>query len=567
MSGAERVITFNGEIFNFQALRNDLEQRGHRFVSRSDTEVLLAGWHEWGEQLLPRLTGMFAFALWDPSRRELVVARDRFGEKPVFYAHGGTQLAFASSFTALERIAGTSFPLDRAALRLLFALRYVPEPWAIGHGARKLPPGHLLRFSEAGGLEVRRWYERPRVKAASSVEEAAHLVRAAVDAAVADRLVADVPIGAFLSGGIDSAIVAASMVRQSGSVRTFTIGFPDGPSYYEERPEAKAVADHLGTTHTEIALDVGCAHGVLDAVFSGLDEPFGDSSAVAAFLISREARRHVKVAISGDGADEVFGGYRKYQGELYAGVYARFPRALRDLIEGAAAAMPEGKQGPLLERLRRIKRFVASAGGDPDQRHAGWMRQLSEGELTELLGPGEGIPQVEEIVARLRAEHAGDDPINAALAIDVGLVLPGDMLVKVDRMSMANGLEVRCPFLDQRVVEAAFGLPGSMKLRRGAGKWILRQAFADRLPEAVFRRPKKGFEIPVAQWLTGPLRDRVRHATDPVRLKRQGVFAPEVPASWLAQLQDGRRDTSWMLWTLIAFQEWARQHRRPEAVD
>jgi asparagine synthase (glutamine-hydrolysing) len=562
------IITFNGEIFNFPQLRADLEERGHQFTSRSDTEVLLAGWREWGEGVLHRISGMFAFALWDPRTQELIIARDRFGEKPLFYWSECARLAFASTFSGLEIVAGRRFPLDPVALRLLFAMRYIPEPRTIGQNARKLPAGHLLRFSQ-GSVEVRRWYAGGDVAQAPiiRVPDAVTAMRDAVDAAVADRLVADVPVGAFLSGGIDSAIIAASMVHHGGIVRTFTIGFNDGPQYYEERPQARRVAEHLGTDHTEIVLDARSAHETLDQVFAGLDEPFGDSSAVAAFIISRAARCHVKVALSGDGADEVFGGYRKYQGELYAAFYAGLPRPFREgLIEPVLARMPEDKAGRILERLRRLKRFVSVAGGDSDQRHAGWLRQLSEHELAEFLGPRGEAPTVESIVMGLRSRHLGLDTISAALAIDIDLVLAGDMFVKVDRMSMANGLEVRCPFLDQRVVEAAFRLPGSMRLRPRAGKWILRQAFADRLPGEVFRRPKKGFEIPIAEWLRGPMLDRVRHATDPDRLRRQGLFAPHVPAAWLTQLQTKRRDTSWALWTLIAFQEWARTHDRPEAI-
>jgi asparagine synthase (glutamine-hydrolysing) len=566
MAGFGRVITFNGEIFNFRELRVELEQCGRRFVSNSDTEILLAGWDQWGKGLLSRLVGMFAFALWDPVARCLTVARDRFGEKPLFYWTSGTQLAFASDFLALEEMAGHRFAVDPDALRLFFSLRYIPEPWTIARQVRKLQPGHLLQFKR-DQVMVRRWYERPALSRQPGQPGSRAVLREAMDMAVADRQVADVPVGAFLSSGIDSAIVAATMARHRSSVRTFTIGFDGVPDYYEERPGAREIARHIGSEHTEIVVRADDMIKVVDGLFACLDEPFADSSAVASFIVAREARRHIKVALSGDGADEVFGGYRKYQGELYADLYRRVPLLLRrSVVEPTIALLPEGKQTPLLEVLRRLKRFVGFAGRDRAARHAGWAEQLSEADLDRLLVLPGGGPTAESIVAAIQQDHDGIDPINSLLATDVDLVLPGDMLVKVDRTSMANGLEVRCPFLDHRVVEAAFALPGTTKLKPGTGKVVLREIFADRLPPSVFKRPKKGFEIPLAEWLTGPLGDIVRRVTDPGHLKRQALFKPEMPSLWLQQLRSGKQDTSWQLWSLIAFQSWASIHNRPEAI-
>jgi asparagine synthase (glutamine-hydrolysing) len=567
MSAFGQIITFNGEIFNFQELRAELKRLGHRFTSNSDTEVLLAGWNEWSEGLLDRLVGMFAFALWNPSQQSLTIIRDRFGEKPLFYWSKGTRLAFASDFLALEKIAGQNFPINPDALRLFFSLRYVPEPLSIAHHVHKLPPGHLLRFT-GSRVTVERWYHRRHHEsgATTTLDGATDMLRAAMDSAVSDRLVSDVPIGAFLSSGIDSAIVAATMARHHPGIRTFTVGFEGVGDYYEERPGAREIARHIGADHTEIVIDAAESILVLERLFESLDEPFADSSAVASFIVAREARRHIKVALSGDGADEVFGGYRKYQGELYAHLYHWIPASIRrSVIEPLVATLPEGKHNQLLEKFRRLKRFIAVAGRDRAGRHAGWAEQLIAAELNQLLVSGGGLT-VENIVTEIQSKHHDTDAINGLLATDVDLVLPSDMLVKVDRTSMANGLEVRCPFLDQRVVEAAFSLPGSAKLKPGVGKWILRQAFMDRLPAAVFRNPKKGFEIPIADWLTGPLRNRVLWATDPAGLRRQGLFDPNVPRRWLELLGSGRQDTSWQLWSLIAFQSWATVHRRPEAL-
>ncbi|MGE0093979.1 MAG: asparagine synthase (glutamine-hydrolyzing) [Alphaproteobacteria bacterium] len=568
MSGHGLTITFNGEIYNYRQVRDELRALGHVFTTNSDTEVLLAGWRAWGADLLPRLSGMFALALWDAAKSELILARDRFGKKPLLYAHDGMQVGFSSELTALEAVEDRKRPLDHTALRLLFALRYVPDPWTIADGVRKLPAGHLVRVT-ASGVSVERWYNLPAHRLARFTDEtsACDALRVAFDTAVLDRTVADVPIGAFLSSGIDSALVVASLARQAGRPRTFTVGFPGASDYYEERPGAAAVARFLGTEHTEVDIGPDEARGALDAVIDGLDEPFADSSALPTYLLSKVTRQHVTVALSGDGADEVFGGYRKYQGELLAERYRAIPAPLRrGVIEPVAALLPEGKDNAVLERLRRLRRFVAHAGGTPAERQAGWARLLSEAELNSLLISHSVAPAVEILVAAARSDARETDPINEMLSAEIAIGLVGDMLVKVDRMSMANGLEVRCPFLDHRVVECAAAMPGMFKLTPGVGKRILRRAFADRLPEEIFRRPKKGFEMPIAAWLTGPLAERVRAAIDPGHLARQGLFRSELPTRWFGDLCAGRRDTSWQLWTMLVFQSWCEMRGRGGAL-
>ena len=568
MTGHGLTITFNGEIYNYRQVRDELRALGHSFTTNSDTEVLLAGWRTWGADLLPRLSGMFALAIWDAAKGEMVLARDCFGKKPLLYVHEGTRLIFSSELTALEAAEDRTRPLDHAALRLLFALRYIPDPWTIADGVRKLPAGHLARVTPSG-VSVERWYDLPAHRPARFTDEASACtaLRDAFDAAVLDRTVADVPIGAFLSSGIDSALVVASLARQAGAPRTFTVGFPGASDYYEERPGAAAVARFLGAQHTEVDIGPDEARGALNAVIDGLDEPFADSSALPTYLLSKITRQHVTVALSGDGADEVFGGYRKYQGELLAERYRSIPAPLRrGMIEPLAALLPEGKDNAVLERLRRLRRFVAHAGGAPAERQAGWARLLSEIELNALLIPHTVAPTVETLVDAARSDARETDPINEMLAAEIAIGLVGDMLVKVDRMSMANGLEVRCPFLDHRVVECAAAMPGDFKLKPGAGKAILRKAFADRLPEEVFRRPKKGFEMPIAAWLTGPLAERVRAAIDPGHLARQGLFRPELPTRWFNDLRAGRRDTSWQLWTMLVFQSWCEMRGRGGAL-
>jgi asparagine synthase (glutamine-hydrolysing) len=551
-----RIITFNGEIYNHEALRLELEALGHVFQSRSDTEVLLAGWRQWGADLLPRLSGMFAFALWDAQAGELVLARDRFGKKPLVYACRGTQLAFASDLAALRRIVDVPAEIDQDALKLFFALRYIPEPWTILQAARKLPMGSLARFG-ADGLSIERWDRgaRARRPVFTDRQEAIAALRQRFDAAVTERLVSDVPVGAFLSGGIDSAIVCASLAAQGHKARSFTVGFPGAAEYYEERPAAKQVARYLGLDHTEIEINPQDAERMVDDVFAACDEPFADSSALPAYLLSRETRRFVTVALSGDGSDEVFAGYRKYQGEIWVRQWQAIPVSLRNMLTAALQAMPENKDNALLEWVRRMRRFAAHAGKDLVARQAGWAETLDEQELGALLLQWRPKPDVQGLFAPLLEEAEGD-PVNRMLYAEQGIVLNGDMLRKVDMMSMANSLEVRCPFLDRELTDIAAAIPGSWKLEQGRGKAILRDAFADRLPADVFRRPKKGFEMPIANWLGTSLRERLRAASDPQRLRRQGLLNPDEVQRWIQQLDSGRRDTSAALWSLLAFQSW-----------
>ena len=564
------VITYNGEIFNYEVLRAELAALGHQFRSNSDTEIILAGWRQWGEGLLPRTVGMFAFAIWDSTSRTLFAARDRFGEKPFVYASSSRHFAFGSDLIACEAMLGETRPVDAAALRSLFTLRFVPEPFSIAAGVRKLPAGHWLRFDN-NGVTLKAWYDiasekLPKVEEITEAEEG---LRRRFDAAVASRLVADVPVGVFLSSGLDSSLVAASVAAAGARLNTFTVGFEGAASYYEERPQAAALARHLGANHVELTVSFKRAGDALEKVFAALDEPFADSSAVPTFLVSEATRQNVSVVLTGDGADEVFGGYRRYWSELYVKAWYRLPVLIRQGLQNTLGWLPERKTPALLDAMRRLRRFLSTADNDASRRQANWMRLMPESDLDNLLLTNTH-PEIslEETIERLRA-LAGGDPINAMLACDIALELPSDMLVKVDRMSMAHALETRSPFLDQRVVEWAFAIPGGEKLAsvRGkpVGKRILRKAFQDRLPKEVFYRPKRGFEMPVSDLLLGPAASRLAAATDSAAIKRQSIFNPTAIENWKTDLSNGH-DTSWQLWTILAFQEWARVHQRPEAI-
>lgn len=560
MHGHGGSIAFNGEIYNYIAVRTELEALGYGFHTRSDTEVLLAGWDAWGFGLLPRLNGMFAFALWRPGERRLILARDRFGKKPLCYRATADGVAFGSDALAVAALAPHDGAVDRSALRLLLTLGYIPAPLGFHAGTAKLAPGHYAVVGDAG-IAVERWYRLADAVETAERGDVDATLRARFDAAVDARLVADVPVAAFLSGGIDSALVAASLAHQGRQVETFTIGFAGADAYYEERPAAREVASHLGLPHHEIELTADAALDALDGIVEAMDEPFADSSSIPTFLLSAAMRDHVKVALSGDGADEVFGGYRKYQGELHAARYQRIPGWLRaGIVEPMVAALPESKRSRLGERARRLRKFTRHAGKPPAARQAAWASILARVDADRLLGSDDGDPVAERITA-LRAEIGEADPINAMLYADIGLVLPDDMLVKVDRMGMAHGLEVRSPFLDPGVVALAMGIAGADKVRPGEGKAVLRRAFADRLPASVFRRPKKGFEAPIARWLAGPWRDRTMAATDPAFLAGLGFVDTILPRRWVDDLVRGRRDTSWALWTLVVLHAWCQRNR------
>ena len=566
------VITYNGEIFNYAEIRAELVDRGHSFASNSDTEVILAGWREWGKDLLPRIVGMFVFAIWDTAAQTLYAARDRFGEKPFLYAATENRFAFGSSLQACETMLGEMRPIDPAVLRAYFTLRFVPEPWSIASGIHKLPAGHWLTFDKSGA-RIGRWYDLAQSRSVrpQDLEQAEAELRRRFDAAVEARLVSDVPVGVFLSSGIDSALVAASVARSGQKLKTFTVGFEGAPGYYEERPMAAQVARYLGAEHHEISVDFSRAAAALDQVILGLDEPFADASAVPTFLVSQATRNEVTVVLTGDGADEVFAGYRRYWAELYQAYWNKLPAAARNGLSRLLSRLPESKDSHLLEKVRRLRRFAETTHGGPAERQAAWMRLISEKEAAALLGSAPAqVIRPEGLIDALRQAAHDPDPINAMLAADVALELPSDMLAKVDRMSMAHALETRTPFLDQRVVEWAFALPGSDKLDvqgwRPMGKRILRSAFRDRLPADVFTRPKRGFEMPVGALLGGAAKDRLLASTDPAALRRQGIINPDVVQQWRRELETGSRDTSWHVWAVVAFQEWARLHGRPEVL-
>ena len=541
-------ITFNGEIYNFRELRQQLETAGHRFRSHTDTEVILAAYDEWGIDSVQRFAGMFAFAIWDEQKRRLWLVRDRVGKKPLYYSDAGGTLRFASELKALAADPQTPREVDADALRLYLRYGYVPSPFTIFSGIHKLPPAHQL-LCEDGRVTVERYWDPVQhalEPTARADQAAAGQLERILGTAVRQRMIADVPLGAFLSGGIDSSLVVALMQEQSTApVRTFTIRF-ENPEY-NEADHAAAVARHLGTEHHEHTCSDGDMLAVVDRLPAMYDEPFADSSAVPTYLVSRTAREMVTVALSGDGGDELFFGYPRYRHQRTAAAVLSLPRPLRRAAAMGAARMPT-------RRLRRIADVLRSDDTDHYARFApGWTAP----EIERMTGaPPLVAPAYADALrraARLRID-------SRAPLLDFVSYLPDDILTKVDRASMAVSLEVRAPLLDHRVAEFALALPIALKRRGRAMKWLLRQLLYTRVPRELIDRPKMGFAVPLGDWLRGPLRERMDDYCRGHDLEDLGIHPGLVRAMWaeFIRRENHRSDLLWHMFALVA---WSRQVR------
>ena len=554
--GSVQVVQ-NGEIYNYRDLRHRLERRGHTFRTRSDTEVLVHLYEDQGPSFVEALRGMFAIALWDSRERRLVLARDRFGIKPLYYRNEGGVLSFASELKALLRQPGFSRDVAPAALEAFLAFNSIPAPLTVYREARKLPPGHVLVWEPASGLSLER-YARPAPVAAGhnrrdGEAELAEELRARLRDSVRAHLVADVPVGVLLSGGIDSSLLAAlAALEGNGRLHTFTIGFEEGS--FDERAEARLVAERYGTEHHEVVLRPDAAE-LLPALAESFDEPFGDSSAIPTYLVSELARKHVKVALSGEGSDELFGGYYTYVADSLAPHVGGLARVVRPLVE----LLPSSSQRVSTDYM--AKRFVRGAGLPPLERHHAWKEIFSREARTELLllERRSGFDPLSLYRARY-AETEGAEPLARLLDVDLGLYLVDDLLVKTDRASMAHSLEVRVPFLDQLVAELALVLPDRLKVRGLAKKRLLRIAAAPLLPPELLRGKKRGFSIPMAAWLRGELVPFARDVLSPDAIRRQGYFRPEAVTRLLDTHVARREDLSRQLWGLLAFSLWAERY-------
>jgi asparagine synthase (glutamine-hydrolysing) len=581
------VIVFNGEIYNHLELRERLraEHAAPAWRGHSDTETLLAGFVAWGiERTLQASVGMFAFALWDRQQRTLTLARDRMGEKPLYYGWQGDTLLFGSELKALKAHAAFHADIDRGALALLLRHDCIPAPHAIYRAVFKLRPGHLLRMPADAPREAQPVpYWRYNEAVSTGLEEpliatdaaATDALEAQLGASVAAQMLSDVPLGAFLSGGIDSStIVALMQARSDRPIKTFTIGFSE--SGYDEAAHAKAVARHLGTEHTELYVHPEDAMAVIPRLPAIFCEPFGDSSQIPTCLISQLTRREVTVALSGDGGDELFGGYNRYLAARTTWEKAqRLPPLARRAAAGALRVVAPAAWDRLFERIKPLlpKRWHLATPGDKAQKLADVLT-LSSGQAfflnlaSQWQDPASIVLGAQEPPTLLTDPEAWPHTGNLAqwmMAMDAQTYLPDDILVKVDRAAMANSLETRVPMLDHRVVELAWRVPLQQKIRDGQGKWLLRQVLYRHVPRALVERPKMGFGIPLDHWLRGPLRDWAEALLDESRLRQEGYFQPAaIRRKWTEHLS-GRRNWQHHLWTVLMFQAWLEEERRASA--
>ena len=573
-------IVFNGEIYNHVQLRKELALATDPYTWRghSDTETLLAAIEVWGLQpALRRCVGMFALALWDRQRRMLALARDRLGEKPLYYGRTGEAFLFGSELKALQAHPAFRGEVDRNCIALYLRYCYVPEPYSIFRGILRLRPGSILDVDEHGrfGEPVEYWSATQIVQEGQSHHFSGD-DRTAIDTldgvlseAVGYQMLADVPLGAFLSGGIDSSLIVALMQKQSQrKVRTFTIGFTE-PAYDESR-YASAVARHIGTEHTELIVTPAAARDVIPRLSSIYDEPFADSSQIPTFLVSQLARKHVTVALSGDGGDELFGGYNRYAWAKRVWGAMRLQRPVRRLTSRAIRALSPQDWSRVFGYARPLLpgRWRATHMGDRLHKFADLI-DCSRSELYRTLVSHWTAPQqvvlgaTEPRIPLLDLmENSGDlGFVESMMFWDLMTYLPNDILVKVDRAAMAVSLETRVPLLDHRVVEFAWSLPLHMRVRGGEGKWLLKQLLARYVPPVLTNRPKTGFGIPIDSWLRGPLREWAEDLLDESRLLREGVFDPApIREKWRAHIEGGRNWAYW-LWDILMFQDWSQQQQ------
>jgi asparagine synthase (glutamine-hydrolysing) len=551
------VVVQNGEIYNYRELKRELEGRGHSFKTDCDTEVLVHLYEEHGAAFVERLRGMFAVALWDEREQRLLLARDRFGIKPLYYRHRDGDLSFASELKAMLEQPGFSRAIDPQAVAAYLAFNSIPAPLTIFSEARKLPPGFLLLWQ--GGAIKQTRYARPSPVAAEQVrresaDELAGELREVLRDSIRAHLVADVPVGVLLSGGVDSGGITALAAGESTEpLKTFSIGFEEGG--FDELSQARLVAERFGTDHRELILRPDAVE-LLPKLVEAFDEPFGDSSALPTYLVSELASGEVKVALSGEGGDELFGGYYTYVADLLAPRFGRLAALASPLIE----ALPSSDARVGFDY--KAKRFARAAKLPPLERHHGWKEIFSDEQRRTLLGAQDPGWDPLDLYRERYTETAGAETLARMQDVDLGIYLVDDLLVKTDRLSMAHSLELRVPFLDQRVAEFALALPTSQKVRGLAKKRLLRRALTPLLPKEVVGGRKQGFSIPLAAWLRGPLQSFARETLSAASLERQGVLDSAAVTPLLDRHCSGREDLSRQLWGLMALTLWFDRYAR-----
>ncbi|MBI2030855.1 asparagine synthase (glutamine-hydrolyzing) [Candidatus Kaiserbacteria bacterium] len=552
------VITFNGEIYNFKALRQELE-RSYPFKGHSDTEVILAAYTAWGVEAFKRVDGMFAIALYDAHTGELVLARDRMGKKPLYWTLADGVFLFGSELKALMAHPAFRREIDPESVNLFLAYEYVPTPHSIFKGVQKLSPGSFLRYTKGAQPKEEVFWQPPTQRSDMSFEEASQTLDKLLEKSVEQRLVADVPVGVFLSGGIDSSTVAYYAARTLGRrLKTFSISVGFSGSDQGEAGYAAAVAQALGVDLSVEQFSEKECLDLIPEVFAYVDEPLADASILPTYLLSGFTRKHVTVALGGDGADELFAGYPTFDAENLARIYTRLPRIARQqIIEPLIRKLPVSHSYLSLDF--KLKKFLDGVSADPRYRHQRWLGAFGPEDIREVLTPAyrtSGFSPYTMLDQYFTGEKEYDTYMNEVLWSYARTYLMDQVLVKVDRASMAHGLEVRAPFLDREMVEFAFSLPYSYKHHGFTGKYLLKKLMAEKLPKAVIQRPKRGFGIPIGRWLQKELTPLSHELLSRQSLEKSGIFDWRVAERLLDEHESGVRDHHKKLWTLLAFQLW-----------
>lgn len=555
-------IVFNGEIYNYQDLQKLVVAKGHQLKTTSDTEVIVHLYEEYGVDCLQHLEGMFAFAIWDSKLQRLFIARDRMGEKPLHFCVFDGQFIFGSELKGIlcHPKARSRMGLDPVALQKYLALEYVPAPQTIFQGIEKLMPGHFL-LVQGGQVKVQQYWEPKPGEPVGSEDEAVERLLNLLRKSIRGRLIADVPLGVFLSGGIDSSAIAALAGQErSERLKTFSIGFSDAS--FDESEYAKKVADHLGTDHQMAVFSPDLARQTLEELWEFLDEPLADGSIVPTYFLSKMTKQHVKVALAGEGGDELFGGYPTYQAHKWADIWTSVPKPLRKgVLEPAIRSLPVSHNN--LSFDYKAKRFIKSVDEAPVTRHLRWMGAIPLAEHQQLLRPElVSLSTEDELYPRRiisNGQNGHNDVVSTIMKLDLNTYLPDDLLVKSDRASMAASLEVRLPFLAWPLIEFALALPPDLKVRGRTTKYLLKKAVTPYLPPEIMKRPKKGFGIPVAKWLRSDFKSMVDELLAPDFVKQQGIFNVDYLLKLRLEHENGQVDRRKELWTLFMFQWWWRK--------
>jgi asparagine synthase (glutamine-hydrolysing) len=553
-------VVCNGEIYNFRELRTGLIARGHRFRTGSDAEVVVHLYEEYGDACVERLEGMFGFALWDNAKRRLLMARDRLGIKPLYYCSDGDRLLFASEIKALLATPWVKARFNAAALPDYLRLGYVPGSATLFEGVRRLLPGHALVVSD-GQLSITRYWKLPEQKRRTgTADELAQELWERLEKAVVRQMVSDVPIGAFLSGGLDSSSIVAALARNSSApIKTYSIGYEGGPAerLYNELPYARRIAEQFATEHHEIVVRPDVVR-LLPELIWHLDEPLSDSAMITTFLVARFAAQDVKVILSGVGGDELFGGYTRYLGDHYAGYYRKLPRVLRrGVLQPLARKLPSDRHSRFSAFGRQVRALVESGELEFEQRYQSYVQAATPAQVAALLGSAAN-PAAPSYLDGLFAEAQGGDTLWRLMSVDLRSQLPDDLLLLSDKITMAPSIECRVPLLDESLVEFAAHLPGEYKVRRGQLKWLMKRALGTVLPREIIDRPKRGFGAPVGAWIKEQLAPIIEWLLSPASIARRGLLQGEAVALALAAHRSQREDLTDLLWSLVTLELWCR---------